>query len=103
MKELKQKFKLFCERPFPGNVSTNEVVSDLFMELVEYDSYIAGLIDQAVNGKKVDPIKLLYNQNLEDKLYKCIKEEDLDDVSSKAVLNYIDYLFIIKNLLEDLK
>lgn len=102
METLKQKYQSFCRRPFPGNFAINPIVSDLFMDLADYDSYISGLIDQAVNGEKVKSNKIFYDQKLEDQLRECLVKNDLDEVSYKAVMEYLSYLQEIKSLLDEL-
>jgi hypothetical protein len=102
METLKQKYQSFCKKPFPENFAINPVVSDLFMDLADYDSYISGLIDQAINGKKVKSNNIFYDQKLEDQLRDCLVKDDLDEVSRRAVMEYISYLQEIKCLLDDL-
>ena len=101
MNKAREKFETFTKKPFPKNTSTNETVSDLFMELVEYDSYVAGLIDQVLSGRKVEGLK--YDQNLEEQLRKCLDLKDLDEISSNAVSEEIEYLLEIKEIIDELK
>lgn len=103
MNILRKKFKAFVKKPFPRNVSSDESVSDLFMELADYDSYIAGLLDQATKNRKIDFGKLFYDQELEDQFLKSLKRTDLDEVSVIAIKEYLNYLEIIKYLIKEIK
>jgi hypothetical protein len=100
--ELKNSIEEFRLCEFPEN-SYNETVSDLFMDLVAYDSYIAGLIDRVSSGHKVEKAKLIYDDDLERKLEKHINGQELWSEDKNSLIGYLKYLRRIKQLLHQIE
>ena len=96
---LKTEFEKFKSIPFPKDSSDNEILSEIFFDLVQYDSYIAGTIDKLLSGQIVDNKELIYEVQFETRLAEFIDktENSNDKVLAKE---YLEYLSSIKSLLE---
>lgn len=98
-KEFHAKFKEFRREAFPDNSSDDDIVSDFFMSLVEYDSFIAGYLDRIDKGEKIELSNLRYDDKLDQDLNKNLNRSDLKNEDKVALKNYLFYLRRIKDLI----
>ena len=103
METLKEKYGKFMELKFPLNSPKDEVISDLFIQLVDYDAYTAGLIDCVLMGKSIEWKKLFYDEKLEKDLTDNLQRNDIDGVSRKALESYLNRLYLLKDLIQEAK
>ena len=98
MKNLKEIYEQFKEVKFPQS-PTNEALGDLFTDLVQYDSFIAGAIDKLLKGKPLKPNEIYFDIELEEKLKKFVLESE--DKEDKRIANlYLLYLENLRNLIK---
>ena len=102
MKDIILKYNVLLNTPFPDNYPANDDVSDIFLDLVEYDGYMAGLFEKVVSGKSYDHLLVTYDQDLENRIIKLINSKELDSMSKAALLEYHKYLLQIKDLVQDI-
>lgn len=117
LNRLINKFELLKNTQFPHDTTEDEL-SLIHAELVEYDGYVVGLIDSLIvywkkyKGEITSKIRLgnqlefiltqkkfPYDYELEERIKK-IGERSIGD--SKAIVEeYLNYLFVIKDTLEE--
>ena len=98
MKELKKIFEKYKKIPFPEDSSDAEELGDIFVDLVLYDSEVAGAIDKIIRGKSSDFEDLKYNQALENRLNDFINS-NRESIDLDAANKYLEYLLELKKLI----
>lgn len=95
LEELKQIFSDFLALPFPEG-SDDETTDMLWAELVDYDAYIAGLVDRIIKGVSLENYKLYFDEKLERKLIKIVRGSN--PVASRDAKRIMEYLAKIKEM-----
>jgi hypothetical protein len=67
LEQLKEKWRQFLNLPFPKFPERNQL-SDLFVELVDIDGFVAGNVMTTLKGKKVRKDWLYIDQGFNEKL-----------------------------------
>jgi hypothetical protein len=98
--KLYLRYKEFRNTPFPRN-SFNAELHEIHAELVDYDGYVAGLVDTYLKDSNKYPKNLEYDQSLEDRVEKL--REINDSELNKEIEIYLDYLRKIKAVIEEVK
>jgi hypothetical protein len=102
LEEINKEFQKFKAISFPENSSNNEILSDLFFELVQFDSYIAGAVDKIIARKKVNVEEIQFDEAVENKLNDFINKSNIPgdiDLARK----YLKYLYDIRKLIDFVK
>lgn len=97
MKKLAEVFADFQRLKFPRSPS-NELLDDIFADLVQYDNQIAGSVDKLLKGKTLRSTDLYFDVELEKRLRGFIIEaKSKEDISSAE--SYLQYLNSLKDLI----
>jgi hypothetical protein len=97
--DLYRAFRELHERPFPKN-GTDPRVQELFASLVDYDGYVAGVVNRLLNGEsaaELPPVR--YNPELRTRL-EAIFAESPSVAASEAgrLLEHLTRLEVIVGL-----
>lgn len=97
LKELVQAFEDFKRMPFPED-SDDDEASQLHAELAEYDSFIAGIVSTLLEGGRVSPHLLKFDDDLKTRLEKVARESRQPAASSAE--EYLRYLDALRRLID---
>ncbi len=98
MTNLKETYENFKGVKFPQS-PINEALDDLFTNLVQYDSFIAGAIDRVLKGKPLKLNEIYFDHELEKKL-KLFVLESGNDKDIKVAISYLQYLEHLRDLVK---
>jgi hypothetical protein len=97
MKNLQAAFEKFSHVKFP-EAPSNPKLEEIFTDLVQYDSEIAGCIDKLTKKRAVESSDLYFDEGLAIRLEAFIlKSTDKDDI--KIANQYLEYLKHLKQLI----
>jgi hypothetical protein len=93
LRRLKSKFEEFkiVEFPYPG---LDEEAGGFHADLVEYDGHIAGYITRIINGDRINPKLIEYDEELWNKLENMIKVKG----NREDLINFRNYMSKIEEL-----
>ena len=95
---LEIEFNKFMELRFPKRTSENKQLGDLYLELLQYDAQLAGLMSKMIKNYDTIPDDLVFNDELQDRFTLFIStscnEEDIANANA-----CLEYLASIKHLL----
>ena len=95
--ELRREFESFTNLPFPDHTVDDEKAMELHVDLLEYDTHVAGLISSLSKGVDVDPDRLRFDENLANRL-EAFREERPD--ADAFVEEHLRYLEVLHHLIE---
>lgn len=98
MESLSEALVAFKKIEFPNSPSADSL-EDMFVELVQYDGYIAGNVEKVIRGKRLKQDEIYYDLELEEKLrsYISLNREGTNVEEAKV---YLLYLKELKGLVE---
>ena len=96
--KLTEAFEKFKQIPFPDNSASSEELSDIFYDLVTYDSYVASQVDNCLVGK--EPSKLNYEPILEERLNRFLLNVNSNEPDFNSASEMLVYVKELKKLLE---
>jgi len=95
------KYNGFKKLVFPPSPA-NERLEDVFIDLVQYDSLIAGEIDKLIKGKLIKSSDFFYSNVIEEKLNRLLLQmNNTEDVH--IIQLYLQYLKNIEELINSVK
>lgn len=98
--DLKTAYERFIQLPIPGNGVDNRAIKDLFFDLVEYDSYVAGYVDEATGSRPSGREIPVYDPSIEEQLQGFLSDAKNDNPNDvREVHAMLSYLQEIKNLI----
>lgn len=95
--KIRRELESFMKAPFPDHIVDDEKAMKLHVDLLEYDAYAAGLVSSLSNGVDVDPNRLLFEEDLANRL-KAFGEEHPDDFA--FVEEHLRYLDVLHRVIE---
>lgn len=98
---IENAFENFKNIPFPGNSASSEELSEIFYDLVSYDSYVASQVDKYLTGKR--DVDLQYESELENKLNAFLQTINKNDIDYESANSMLSYMKEIKKLLMTVK
>lgn len=99
MNDLKRKYEEFLNMRFPHN---NDVaLENLFMELAELDTGIAGVISSYIKNKKIKyPHIIIQSKIFNEKINNWLDKENKDYISMKK---YWEHLYMLIIIMEEIQ
>lgn len=93
MRKLSETYKTFRRLKFP-KTPTNDILDDIFTDLVQYDSHVAGSVDKLLKGKAIKSTDLYFDIGLEKRIQEFISQaKNQDDLkNAETYLQYLDNL-----------
>ncbi|WP_047153900.1 hypothetical protein [Aneurinibacillus tyrosinisolvens] len=88
---LVAKFEDFKRLPFPEAPQDDDLY-DIFTDLVEYDSHIAGLVTSFLNNKKINRKFVNKNNEIENKISSLSEKQNQEVSEIKTYKNKLDNL-----------
>ncbi|WP_078557070.1 hypothetical protein [Bacillus alkalicellulosilyticus] len=92
IRELEISFNDFINTSFPEAPEDDDLY-DIYSDLVEYDSHIAGIVSSLLGGKKVNKSLIFLNDDLEKKINANGNNSELKDI--REYKNKIDNLVML--------
>ena len=95
LKKLQEAYAKFKKIPFP-DCPNEDKLYDLYVEIVDFDSYIAGLISSYLKGGKINKTALYFDE----KILENLKAFSSSNPKDKKEINlYINYMYELKNII----
>jgi hypothetical protein len=91
-RELEIYFNDFINTPFPKAPEDDDLY-DIYSDLAEYDSHIAGIVSSLLGGKQVNKSLIFLNNDLEKKINANGNNSELKDI--RDYKNRIDKLVML--------
>jgi hypothetical protein len=98
---IQEAFEKFKNVPFPDNSSFSEELADIFYELIDYDSFVAGQIDSYIGNKNY--VVLEYDPDLEERIILFLTKVGKEDIDVKPAHDLLAYLKEIERLISEAK
>lgn len=89
--QLREAFNQFKKIPFPRS-SSNILLGNIHDELIEYDSFLAGLINSYLSGKSINIDLVSYDIDLEKKIREYISTKREETALAEQYLQYMKNL-----------
>jgi len=94
------KYNEFKKIEFPRSPKDNNL-EELFVELVQYDEFIAGTMDRIINGETNYANKLYKDEKLMAGITKYLASNNIENKDTEAAKECLAYLQKIENILNE--